>query len=1286
MKTFIEAFSTLLRLVLTLLLIWEQSAWAAAPSVLTYQGRLKEAGLPVQGARTVKVELCTLPAGGVCHEAANQAVAVSSGLFHVNFTVPAAADLGSGVWYVQISVGGTALTPRELLTSSAYAVYASTAGTVVDGAIDSAKLAAGAVETAKLATDAVTTAAILSGAVTDPKIASMSASKLTGALPALDGSALTGVTATGIQDGAVNSAKLASDAGSLLKVTGGIMAIDSGLIGIGTTSPAAGTELHIKSTSSNGDLKIESSDQTAVVVSAVNGSYGNIQTSQGGTNGGPLALQQAGGSVGIGTVNPAAKLDVQGGGGIRIQYGLTASTASLTGTGNTLFSLQTSSGIQVAAGGVYASFFAGDGRSLSGVVATSIADGAVDSDKLAAGAVTSSKIGALAVDSSKLSANSVDNEKLVNGAVDSWKIAADSIQALHLGAGAVETAKLAADAVTTAAILSGAVTDSKIASMSASKLTGALPALDGSALTGVTATGIQDGAVDSSKLASSAVTNAKLASGVVDSIKLASDFTSLARVSGGLLAIPSSDTGKLGVGTASPAADLHLLAPTPELYIQDSAGSVGVLAFKNNVNSSLLQIDYQGGSARLIDWVTNSKLEFLTTGLSGTQTRMTLTGDGKVGIGTGLPSAKLDVQGADGVNVQYGVSAATASFTATGDATFSLLTSSGIQVAAGGVYAPFFAGDGRSLTGVVATSIADGAVDSSKLASNAVTASKIAALSVDSSKLALGSVWADQLAAGAVDSAKLASNAVTNAKLAANAVDCTKLASDPNSLAVVSGGLLAIPAADTGKVGLGTLNASYLLHLVKNSNTLDTTQNPTLRIENTNPTPSTGGDANIANLVLSAGNGAITGALSVIHGTAVDGSVYDNNLLLAAKIGYPIDFAPSGTRSVRLSVDGRVGLGTTSPVQKLDVNGKIRLSDDAVAASAGAMRWTGTNFEGYDGAAWKALDVQAPSGGGWTEDVGNNWIYTTTGGRLVGIGNGSPTEMLDLSGAMVFRGMGAPGLSAAGQGKLFFNSGTNKLQISENGGGFTNLIGGAGGAVTLQATTPGAQDTGHLNLSGTGLFGGRLGVGTAVVDSAKLTVLGAGSDMVAFKATGAHIGDATLGNSSAIVGAGASATGAGGAKTVGASGLGGGTANDGTAQVSVGVYGRAGAASDVNDVTAGVYGEGTAGGLGKTYAGYFVSGDVFMGGNLGLGLATPSAKLDVSGTAKATAFQGDGSGLTNLSGANLAAASVDSGKLADGAVGNTKLADGSVTAAKLAAGAIDSSKIAAGAIDSARLA
>ena len=51
---------------------------------------------------------------------------------------------------------------------------------------------------------------------------------------------------------------------------------------------------------------------------------------------------------------------------------------------------------------------------------------------------------------------------------------------------------LAANAVTSGKVASGAVTDAKISAMAASKLTGALPAISGAALTGMASGGITD--------------------------------------------------------------------------------------------------------------------------------------------------------------------------------------------------------------------------------------------------------------------------------------------------------------------------------------------------------------------------------------------------------------------------------------------------------------------------------------------------------------------------------------------------------------------------------------------------------------------------------------------------------------------------------------------------------------------------------------------------------------------------------------------------------------------------
>jgi len=100
---------------------------AEAPNLLTYQGRLKEGGQAVSGNRMVEILLCTADTGDNCQSSGAQSVTVSNGLFRSTFTVPAAALVGTGDWYLEIKVGINTLTPRERLTSSVYSLFAATA-------------------------------------------------------------------------------------------------------------------------------------------------------------------------------------------------------------------------------------------------------------------------------------------------------------------------------------------------------------------------------------------------------------------------------------------------------------------------------------------------------------------------------------------------------------------------------------------------------------------------------------------------------------------------------------------------------------------------------------------------------------------------------------------------------------------------------------------------------------------------------------------------------------------------------------------------------------------------------------------------------------------------------------------------------------------------------------------------------------------------------------------------------------------------------------------------------
>lgn len=77
----------------------------------------------------------------------------------------------------------------------------------------------------------------------------------------------------------------------------------------------------------------------------------------------------------------------------------------------------------------------------------------------------------------------IGNAQIVSSAVGSTELASNAVTTAKILDSNVTVAKLASDAVTTAKILDANVTDAKISGMTSSKLTGNLPALNGSALT-----------------------------------------------------------------------------------------------------------------------------------------------------------------------------------------------------------------------------------------------------------------------------------------------------------------------------------------------------------------------------------------------------------------------------------------------------------------------------------------------------------------------------------------------------------------------------------------------------------------------------------------------------------------------------------------------------------------------------------------------------------------------------------------------------------------------------------
>ncbi len=180
----------------------------SAPGVLTYQGALTDAaGKPASGTFSMVFGMYKAASGGApvwSETIAN--VQVNAGVFTVvlGSTRPLPATLAK-CNYLQVSVGGTPLMPRQPLTSVPYALESADADLL--GGLNSAyyrnasNLATGTLRLARLPT--IPGAKLQSGAVTAAKLAA-------GA-----------VTGTAIADGAVGTADIAPDAVNGAKVADG---------------------------------------------------------------------------------------------------------------------------------------------------------------------------------------------------------------------------------------------------------------------------------------------------------------------------------------------------------------------------------------------------------------------------------------------------------------------------------------------------------------------------------------------------------------------------------------------------------------------------------------------------------------------------------------------------------------------------------------------------------------------------------------------------------------------------------------------------------------------------------------------------------------------------------------------------------------------------------------------------------------------------------------------------------------------------------------------------------
>ncbi len=188
-----------------------------------------------------------------------------------------------------------------------------------------------------------------------------------------------------------------------------------------------------------------------------------------------------------------------------------------------------------------------------------------------------------------------------------------------------------------------------------------------------------------------------------------------------------------------------------------------------------------------------------------------------------------------------------------------------------------------------------------------------------------------------------------------------------------------------GNVGIGTDNPDSKLHVLLGGTVMSQYSGTVAAFQQNNST------TDWARISIIGGN---AGASVLDFG---DADKQDIGMLKYDHTDNYLAYLYNSSEILRVEDYGYIGIGTTNPTEVLDVNGAVRVGN-TTNTNAGAIRWDGSNFQGYDGSNWKPLDVQSTSGGGWTDGGAN--VYLTTTADNVGIGTNTPNEKLEVNGSI----------------------------------------------------------------------------------------------------------------------------------------------------------------------------------------------------------------------------------------------------------------------------------------------
>lgn len=135
-----------------------------------------------------------------------------------------------------------------------------------------------------------------------------------------------------------------------------------------------------------------------------------------------------------------------------------------------------------------------------------------------------------------------------------------------------------------------------------------------------------------------------------------------------------------------------------------------------------------------------------------------------------------------------------------------------------------------------------------------------------------------------------------------------------------------------------------------------------------------------------------TSGLQARRGTITEGlTTLEANTMSLQPMGGAVlihgdDSIPASHRAI-ITEEGALGIGTTSPSERVDIDGAIKLGTGSNTNTAGTIRFTGERFEGHNGTDWRALQSQ------WLEASPGSISYVSDITK-VGIGVSDPLSTL----------------------------------------------------------------------------------------------------------------------------------------------------------------------------------------------------------------------------------------------------------------------------------------------------